>query len=671
MADEWSVKKVEKTDPWSVVETKRSRKSHAGGGDRKDKGLLRKVDAGVRGAADFLTFGAADEIAAGVSAIPALVTGGIDAARPVYDAELAAQQTRDRADRRDVPKSRIAGQAAGFGGTLATGAVLNVGRHIPRVAPAATGLARGAETVARNVFAGAAGGAAAGAASAEPGAQNRLAGAATGATWGAGFGAAAPVVGSVVGRGVRAVRNRLRPPAEIERGVNALARLLGPEQANPNAFRVEANRLRNNGETPALVDVMGESGRAVVRAGASRQTPARTEAQRFAEGRVTGLPDRISAQARRTISGDPRTPDQIRSTAKGQRKTKADAAFGAVRGEIVPLPNDVVTALRTPAGRDAVRRAAANARQSLRPETRSMADELDGLAERSLDQRFPKMSIGASQEVSAALYDAAEAQFRAGHNHQGTILKELAEAVRSNARSKVRGYDDALEGYAADSRLIEAAKTGEQFMTRNTDEFVSSVSGMDEQELALAKAAARRAIERQSGESIGAAPGVASRLANAPEQRARSAALLGSQAETMQEGMAAARELTDNANFIAPKGGSKTQGALQDAEAMKGFSEGFQAMRGGVTSFTFWLGNKLAGAGMNDAEAQALVRTAIDETRLDEAIEILARRMPADEARMVAEAIRTFTVRNSAENAVTPRVEAYLESDPSVYGAAY
>src|SRR6478609_6048568 len=63
---------------------------------RKDKGLVRKIDAGMRGAADFLSLGLADEAAAGIEAVPGLLTGGTQGYKDAYQANLLAEQAIDQ-----------------------------------------------------------------------------------------------------------------------------------------------------------------------------------------------------------------------------------------------------------------------------------------------------------------------------------------------------------------------------------------------------------------------------------------------------------------------------------------------------------------------------------------------------------------------------------------------
>lgn len=450
---------------------------------------------------------------------------------------------------------------------------------------------------------------------------------------GAGGEAVARIVGGLaggVGAGARAPQRPLRPTR------NAAAEVALKRQ-DTAAMAAKAEELRRAGVQPSLVDVVDDSGRATVRAAASRMTPGRQKATNFRDARAMDLPDRMSAQAKRTMSDDARTPDQIRSQVAAQRKVKGDEAFGAVRGDEVVMPDDVLITLRTDAGRTVIKEAAQSARSSIRGEDRALAGELDQLASKTLDERYPKMSVGAAQEISKRLHDLAEVEFRAGRSHQGGRIKELADSIRSNARSKVPGYDEALQGWGADSRLIEAADVGENFLKRNTDEFADAAGGLRDQERDLARAAGRRAIERAAGESPSAAPGVARRLADAPEQRTRNAALLGDEGATqLQDAMRAEAQLVRNADDIAPRGGSQTQLRGQDASqvAADAVQAGAKVLRGD------WVGlgvDWLRSRGMSDKMAESIVDMATDPKQLDEALSYVQARFGPDAARQFLE----------------------------------
>ncbi len=428
------------------------------------------------------------------------------------------------------------------------------------------------------------------------------------------------VLGGVLGGALGGPSKAPRPADRPE--LNALQ-----ERAKVDvpAARSAAQEYRGVGIAPTLADVTDDSARGVIRATGSRMTPARQAVTDFRDARALDLPDRIGGQARRVISGDSRTPDQIRAALTAERKTAADASFGALRNEPVVMDADTVMALRSPDGRAAIRAAASDAQNSLDPADRAIAAELNRLADAAVDDPSTQITVGMAQSISASLLDAAEVSQRGGRNNSARILGSLGRAIRENARTAVPQYDEALQGYAASSRLIDAADVGEGFMARNTDEFVDAVGRMGPEELEVARAAARRGVERSAGESPGAAPGVARRLATAPEQQQRNAALLGPEGATQfQNALSLEERAVRNANDIAPRTGSQTQLRSQDAERAAGaIDTGLRVLRQDWAGLAVdWLKSR----GIKDPVAQRLTEAAIDPAGLDDALTYLEQR---------------------------------------------
>lgn len=412
---------------------------------------------------------------------------------------------------------------------------------------------------------------------------------------------------AATGAAVSGVRANPRAPAQIRNL---------PRQ-DPAQLAQRAQEYRAVGIQPTLVDVMDDSGRGAVRAASSRMTPGRQAATDFADTRALNLPSRMGGQARRVLSQDPRTPDQIREAMATQRRTNANANFGAVRNEPFNMADETVLALRTDAAREAIREAAKRERD---PDTRR---RLLGLANAALDAPATPITVGMADRVSRVLLGRANAAARAGDTDLATTLGDLGRDIRNPAATAVPGYRTALEAYGADSRLQQAAGVGEDLLTRNTDEFAALAQGLSPEERQLALAAARRAIERKAGENVASAPGVARQIANAPEQQARTAALAGPQrAQQLQDGMRLEERLVRNAGDIAPRFGSQTQNKAQDAAAMaKG------ALRvGGQVGRGDWLGiglDWLRSRGMSDDQAERLVTLATDPSQVDHVIRAL------------------------------------------------
>lgn len=420
-------------------------------------------------------------------------------------------------------------------------------------------------------------------------------------------------------------------PNPLQSGINRFA-ARSPQQ--PDAMAANVNALRGEEIAPTFVDAINDGGRGTLRALATRQTPARQTAREFADGRAAGLQDRLSTQARRTISDDPRSPTEIRTEVSARRSAEGDQAFGAVRGEPITPEQGVIEALRAPALRPAIEEAATAALNRGDSQTANM---LRQLGDEALDNPAGvQITVGMADRLSRSLNGRAEAFQRAGNNDQAASYFALAERLRGSARTQVPGYDEALNAYAADSRLLSASELGEQFMSMESDQFASAMARLSPDEQQIARAAARRAVERQGG-TQGQAPGVAQRLSNGREQAARTTALVGD-AAPVQRAMGAELQTVRNAQGINPAQGSPTSMNAQDAMGAAGL--GRDVATGNVVGLASRAMNAIRSRGFSDREAQALVEAATDPARTDELVAMLAQRMSRREARNLARALR-------------------------------
>lgn len=172
------------------------------GESRDGKGILEKIDAGMRGAADMLTFGFADEMSAGLGTGFGYLGD--------YDKELARQRGIDRFDEQNNAGSRLIGQVAG-GVTGGLGAARNGATLLTRQA-----LQKGGgQAIARAAGEGAVYGGGYGFGSGEGGFENRARQAASGALTGAATGAALQKVGnSLATRKALKASSRAAPATE-------------------------------------------------------------------------------------------------------------------------------------------------------------------------------------------------------------------------------------------------------------------------------------------------------------------------------------------------------------------------------------------------------------------------------------------------------------------------
>lgn len=615
----------------------------------------RIFDTMARGFASGAAQGGSNEFSAGMESIPSLVTRGPRIARQEFDARLAAQDTRDRADMRDLPTVRVPMQMLG---AITTGSRFGVPNATTRGGRIVQGVALGGGMGAAQGFLGTDGSL-----------EDRLKGAGVGLLLGSGMGAAFGGLGKpppqraqgapvrpVTATGARKPSAAIKPPPRAPvkpppartstprkvRSVDVLASRAGPLSAEAMARR--AAEFRAAGLNPALVDVLDDSGIGVVRAAASRLTPAREAVRQFQEGRAQDLPSQIGRISRNAFTSDTRTPMQIQSFMEETRKAAGDRAFGAVRSERFQLNPDAVLALRSPDGRAAIDAAGRMSLNSLDPAERAIGAELSRLGPAMLDDPTTPITVGMAQQISKSLLDAGDTSYQGGSRRAGSLLTGLGRAIRDDARTKIPAYGQALDEYSAQSRLMDAATLGEDILKRNTDEFVSAAGRLSPDEMALARATAPRAIERQAGEGIGSAPGVARRLAYAPEQQARTAALLGpDDALRFQNSIGLAERFSNNAASIAPRIGSQTAPRATDSINLAGAVDtGRKAMRGDYIGIAMdWYKSR----GVSDEVAQELTNLAIDPEMLDQTLAYIAERYGPEASTAVSDGIRAGAIR--------------------------
>jgi hypothetical protein len=179
-------------------------------GGRDGKGFFEKVDAGVRGAADMLTFGFADEISAGMGTGFGLLGD--------YDKALAEQRGIDRFDEKNNAGARFTGQIAG-GLTGGIGAARNGATLLTREA-----LKKGGkQAIARAAGEGAAYGGVYGFGSGE-GLEDRVSNAGAGALTGAVTGAAVQKIGNSIAtrKAARAASRAALATDQLQSAKNAL-----------------------------------------------------------------------------------------------------------------------------------------------------------------------------------------------------------------------------------------------------------------------------------------------------------------------------------------------------------------------------------------------------------------------------------------------------------------
>lgn len=143
----------------------------------------------------------------------------------------------------------------------------------------------------------------------------------------------------------------------------------------------------------------------------------------------------------------------------------------------------------------------------------------------------------------------------------------------------------------------------------------------------LARIGARREVERQAGEGVSGAYRTAEHLAEAPEQQARTAALVGDEvandlANAMRQELTVARNRIRN----APNSGSQTAMRQGDDAALEGLGI-IAANPTSKLSYVRAAVRSISKAGISDRAAERIVNMAIDPAQTDRAIQMLSRQL--------------------------------------------
>lgn len=330
---------------------------------------------------------------------------------------------------------------------------------------------------------------------------NRLGGAAEGAAIGA---VAAPVVDlgvQGISAGGRAVWNRFGPPKNSPNsGLNVLNDRMS---ATPEQMRGQAAQMREVGVEPRLVDLVGDDGRTAIRNAAQADTPARMEAAAAADEVYAALPERVAAQAD-NIAKTPLTSRQI--TAKvAEEQQSLGPQFDAVRDQPVQITPDMAGVLSNAEGRAALRRAA---KWLPEKEEKAVMDFIRSLNESkklgSVDEQAAKLvpgwanlSAAAKQQVLPQLglkdglsdatlsVDVVDKWARAineaaKRDNMFGPAKEMVDAIRGAAREQHPSYDDALNRYAAQAQVGDAAAgtgrfEGTDFLRTPPEQFTPNI----------------------------------------------------------------------------------------------------------------------------------------------------------------------------------------------------
>lgn len=429
--------------------------------DTRDS-LLGKIDAGVRGAADMLSLGFADEIAAGLGTGFGLLGD--------YDEELARQRGIDESDAENRFGYRLGGQLAG-GLTGGVGLARNGLSMGANAISAGQGLGRAALGSAAD---GAILGGLQGAGSGE-GAGGRALNAAMGSAFGTALGGSAPYAIAGAQAAARPVLSpimaRLRPDQYAKQALGE-----GVRRSGMSTDDIANSLLRAQADDQSMftvADAMGHSGQRMLSTVARNPNDMRQTVVDALTGRQMDQGRRVAA-ALQDASGSPLTAAQYRTLLEQSRGAEAAKNFAPVKTDIAPInvsdavrianksispaADNLAAARRTPtdiAARRSVEAGEASIRDPIR---QAMKEARSYLASDNLTVTNVEKAFRAKTNIDQMIATATE-------RGQGGLVAELVpmQNALDEALAKTSSqYARARDAYRVASQNIDAIDTGRQ-----------------------------------------------------------------------------------------------------------------------------------------------------------------------------------------------------------------
>lgn len=432
---------------------------------------LGTADAFMRGAADTMSFGTADEIAASLNS--GSLFGMNKGLWGDYDQSLAKERGTDASDAKNRMVTRIAGQImGGVGGGVglaksglsATANAINAGKGLGAVSLA--GAKEGAIL-----------GAAQGFGTGEGGLENRLYDAGQSGFIGAGVGGALPAVSTAVTGAFKGATSPFmapfRPEAYTDKAMQTYLRRSGktPEQLADTMRAASADGQ----DMYSLADAMGNAGQRALVPVTRTPNDFRQGATDFLIGRQMGQPQRL-ANALAEGFDAPQTSTRVARSLEQARDTEANQLYSAARRDagavnvspvlsqidetLSPGVNQIVSP-RDNIGYDTIEGALARVRRMI-SDGNSQVTDFNTLfrAKLDLDDMITK----------------AEGQ---GAGNRAHYLSQVKREVDKALEEASPAYRNANDTYATRSRVIDsidegqAAKSGRTRSADNIDQFNS------------------------------------------------------------------------------------------------------------------------------------------------------------------------------------------------------
>lgn len=448
--------------------------------DKPDRGA---VDAGARGVASGLTANFSDELRGLVEASganpdePASVYkllhgalkywGGDTDAKKTYDDAVARERELTKTAEEQHPYASIAGNVAGA-----------VALPIGVASQAATLPGRmAAGAVTGGVLGGVAG------VGEGEGATDRIARGATGAAIGGALGGVAPAVIEGVVQGGRAVAqpiaNAIRgirdPEGEAARRVaTALQRDI---QADPNAVSrltpQEFQASAQSGGPATVMDLGGETTRALARSAANTSPEGRASLNRTINDRFEGQAGRVTGWLRNTFHFPDAAAQSEAIENVSRTVNRANYTRAMREGDRPIYSTELDRLMGSPAVVEAMRKASTSGKD--RAITQGLGAMRQGVTVENGLVNFTKGKNGVPTYPNLAFWDAtkkelddaAGAAARAGRNGEASTLRDLTRTLRNELDQHVPSYQQARAGAAHFFDAENALEAGQNFVGKN------------------------------------------------------------------------------------------------------------------------------------------------------------------------------------------------------------
>jgi hypothetical protein len=466
----------------------------------QDRGPL---DATARGAAQGFTANFGDEIRGLVEASganpndPASLSKLIHGALKYWSGDADAKKRYEAAVERERGLNKAAEEQHPVASTVGTigGALM-----LP------VGAGAGAATVGGRMMAGAGVGAALGGvagAGEGSGAIDRISRGLVGAAAGGVFGGAAPVVLEGVARGARAVAqpviNAIRGVRDVDseaarRIVTGITRDAAADPAavgrlTPGEFAASAQ----SGGPARLIDLGGDTTRALARSAANTSPEGRTALEHTINDRFEGQTDRVTGWLRNTFHFPDAAAQQEALDNVSRTVNRANYTRAMQQGDREIFSPELDRLMGSPAVVEAMRRASTSGKD--RAITEGLGAMRQGVTVENGVVKFTKGQNGVPTYPNLAFWDATKRELddaareaaRKGRNGEAGVIGDLARTLRTELDTHVPAYEQARAGAAHFFDAGNALEAGQNFVAKNmsASEARSALARMSPQERQL------------------------------------------------------------------------------------------------------------------------------------------------------------------------------------------